>query len=214
VPAFQARIPFLSGGSFPYGTSIDHWTFTYVSGPTSLAATTIPATQFYVNYANATAGAYQVSGQAFDISSNPIGSPITVNFTVPDPIGNPPVSLATRAYLVGGTGANTFTLRFIYQSLGQFTARLDHTVITWSGPSSGSTNIAAGATTYTITGASNGDYNITMQGQDVSNNNLGPAMTNRVYYYDDTQTTPGQLIPKTPGVVILSPANTVGTPGL
>ena len=217
MPAFSVRVPYLSSGAFTYGQVIDHWVFTYVSGPTALATKTVPATQYFIQYGNPAnlPGAYTLSAQAFDASNTPVGSPIFNSFTVNDPVGSPPVSLAVRAYAVGAAGPNTFTLRFIYQSLGQFSTILDHTILTWSGPTSGSMTIAAGAQTATITGALNGLYTLSMQGQDASNANLGPAMTNQVFYYDDTQTTPSLLQPQanSPGVTTTFPG-TLSGPGL
>jgi hypothetical protein len=82
---YQVRVPFRSGGSFPAGTVIDHWIFSYVSGPTVLTAVTVPATQFYLGYndQNLTNGTYVISAQAYNPSNLPVGAPINVTFTIP-----------------------------------------------------------------------------------------------------------------------------------
>jgi hypothetical protein len=218
VPAFQLRVNFRSGvQTLPYGTAIDHWVFTYVSGPTALATTQVPATEQYVNYTNAAAGVYQVSAQAFDASSNPLGTAIAVNFTVPDPIGLAPSQLPVKAYIVGANGANTFTLRFLTQNLTGTGQVLDHTVVTLTGPVNTSLNLAAGQQTLTFGPAPsmlNGDYSYSLQAIDINAANIGPPMTGRLYYFDDTQTTPSPLMPTTPGIVITNPGYPTSAPGL
>lgn len=215
MPAFQLRIPFRSGGqTLPYGTAIDHWTFTYVSGPTSLPATTIPAVEQYVNYVSAVAGSYTVSGQAYDANSNVLGIPILVNFVLLDPIGGAPTSIPVTAKIVGATGANSFTLRFVPQSLGSTGQVLASTTVTLTGPVNTALTLPAGQQTLTFTGMTNGDYSYSLQSTDINALPIGPPMTGRLYYFDDTQTSPSPLAPTTPAITITNPGYATSVPGL
>lgn len=203
MPAFQLRVNYLSSGAFPFGQVIDHWVFTYVSGPTSLPVVTIPATYQYLQYATSAPGSYVVSAQAFDASNAAVGSPINVAFVVLDPIGSAPQPLPTKVYCTASTGSTNFTLVFLTQSLGQFNGvRLHHTNVILTGPTNVTQVLAAGQLSMVFTGMAIGLYSYTLQSQDVSNNNLGPPMTGQFFYYDDTQTTPAKLQPVTPGITI------------
>jgi hypothetical protein len=118
-------------------------------------------------------------------------------------MGSPPVPMASKAYLVASTGPTNFTLRLLYQWLGQFaTQRADHTVVTLTGPTSATQTVPALAEKVNFTGMALGDYSYSMQTQDVGNNNLGPPMTGRVYYYDDLQVNIPLLIPTSPAIAI------------
>jgi hypothetical protein len=215
---FQVRVNFQTGATtFANGTAIDHWVFTYVSGPTSLPSVTIPAGQQYLNYTAATAGAYQLSGQAQDKNNNVLGSPVLVNFTLVEPQSGAPTFIPVRCKIVGTTGANAFTLRFDGQNLGTAGQVLDHTVVTLTGPVNTSLNLPAGQQTLTFGPAPsmlNGDYSVSLQSVDASSTNIGPPMTGRLYYFDSTQVTQALPVPTTPGIVITNPGYPIAEPAL
>jgi len=222
VPAFQLRINFQTGSTtVPFGTVIDHWVLSPSSGPATLPSGTVAATQQYVTYTRTNTfpfgppppGTYVVSAQAYDASNNLIGNPIPVSFTVPDPIGLAPTTIPVTAKIVGAAGANTFVLRFVAQSLGNTGQTLDHTVVTLTGPVNTSQNLPAGQQTLTFSGMINGDYSCSLQSVDILGANIGPPMTGRLYYFDDTQVPIAPLVATTPAIALTIPY-TNAQPGL
>ena len=220
--AIQVRVPFLSGGAFPFGTVVDHWIFTYTSGPTALSPVTIPAGQQYVTYPVAAAGSYTVSGQAFDSGGTPIGAPIAVSFSSPS-IATTPALVPVSLYFVGmpgGPGSGSVTGRLLFQNIGSLTPGqiIDHAVISLSGPSNVNATVTTPwPSTFTIpSGMVNGNYNWTIQTYDSTSTAYGPPMNNTaggIGYFDEALTTPPIMLARSPGVVIQG-ANLANSPGL
>lgn len=214
MPAFQLYDLFRTNATtFPPGTVIDHWTLTYVSGPTSLPAVTLQYGDSYADYPFALPGAYVVSAQAFDASNNPLGSAANISFNLQDPIGTPPGRMPSYAYCIGSTGPTNFTLRFLRQSLGQLGgASVDHCIVTLTGPTAKTGTLAGAAETLTFTGMAEGLYSYSLQSQDINNNNLGPAMNGRFLYFAPEQRNVNLRTPNAVGMPIMQPSNNTNEP--
>lgn len=214
MSTFQLRIPFRSGGSFPFGTVIDHWVVTYVSGPTVFSTQTIPAGEQYVNYQGILPGAYVLQFQAQDASNTPIGGAINLPVNIPDNIGTAAANIPVRARFVGnpgGLGSGQATMQVLYQSLGMLAPgqAIDHSVITLSGPSTSIAIVPAGATTANFTGLANGNYSYAIQAYDNNGIPFGPQMSSDpggICYFDEALTT--QFLP-----IASSPLTIVPQPG-
>lgn len=223
MPAFQLRVETRTGAStYAFGSSIDHWTYTYTSGPTSLATQTAGANEQYLNYAAATPGSYVVSAQPFDGNSNPLGAPFAIAFTVPNPFPNPVASIPVSVRFVGnpgGAGSGQATCQVLYQNLGALAPgiALDHSVITLTGPSTSIATIAYGARTANFTGLANGLYSFSIQTFDSISTAFGPAMTNGssgIQYFDSALVSAALIVPTGKAITLSTPATFVGQPGL
>jgi len=183
----------LLGGGFPFGTSVDHYTATYVSGPSSLPSKTIYHITESLAYDGMLAsGNYTISVQAYSAANVALGSPASVNFSIPAVL--PPLLMATGLKIVenpAGVGSGQGTALIEWRNIGGVAAGTlwGSVVITLGGPSSSTATVTTQGQQYVnFTGLINGIYTASFQNYDSNSNPIGPSSNqpNRFLYYDET----------------------------
>lgn len=212
--ALALRLTALNGGSFPYGTTPDHYIVSYVSGATSLPSITLYGLSETVIWPLVAApGPYSVSIQAYDASSSTLGSPVVVPFTVPAVPAPAIIPVALR--FVGSVGANSLVCQILFQPLGSLAIgqTIDHAVISLTGPSTATQTITfAGMWPQTVTfssGIVNGNYSYSIQTYDSTSTAFGPAMISGpggISYYDDTLTSVPIKLPTVEKSITVTPS--------
>lgn len=183
----------LLGGGFPFGTSVDHYTATFVSGPSTLpTATVYHITESFAYDGNLLSGSYVISVQAYSALGVALGAASSISFSIPAVVA--PVLMATGLKIVenpAGVGSGQGRALVEWRNCGGVAAGTlwGSVVITLGGPTTSIATITTQGQQYVnFTGLINGIYTASFQNYDITSATIGPSANqpNRFLYYDET----------------------------